>query len=113
MTQPSQLVKLCTAKVRRAAVEGCTGKLRMIKDRGYRCPNREVHLNPMLTGYCDSGWHEGNKINKPTCRFWITCPCDCHTRLSQIAAMTGTERLLVDNSSWTSGNTFIQVSLTE
>lgn len=113
MTQPKQLVKYCTAKVRRAAIGDCGGKLRLVSDRGYLCPNKEMHLNPMLTGYCDSGWHEGNKINKPTCRFWVTCPCDCHTQLSRIADLTGTERVLIDNSTWTSGNQFVQVSLTE
>jgi hypothetical protein len=69
---------------------------------------------PLLTGFCDSGWHEGNKIDKPTCRFWVTCPCECHTQISRIAALTETERTMIDNSTWTADrNLFVRVSLTE
>jgi hypothetical protein len=109
------VLKTCTAQVRRAAaIEICSTELRFVKDRGQVCNNREQHVNPLLTGFCNSGWHEGNKIDKPTCRFWITCPCDCHTKLSRIAWLTNTERTLVDNSTWVSDRTaFVQVSLTE
>lgn len=111
MTQAVQ--KLCTIRVRKAAqMVECSTPLKL-RDREYICPNRKIHVNPFVTGFCDSGWHEGYKINKPTCRFWMVCPCDCHTMLCRMAAMTQTERVLVDESTWVSGNTFVQVSLTE
>ena len=111
MTQA--VLKVCTVKVRKAAQLVDCGTTLKLRDREYICTNRQMHVMPILTGFCDSGWHEGYKIDKPTCKFWMTCPCDCHTQLSRMAVMTETERVLVDNSSWTSGNTFVQVSLTE
>jgi len=110
MTQAVQ--KLCTVRVRKAAQMVECGTTLKLRDREYICPNREMHVHPFVTGFCDSGWHEGYKIDKPTCRFWMVCPCDCHTQLSRMAAMTETERVLVDESTWVSGNTFVQVSLT-
>jgi hypothetical protein len=46
MTGPKQLIKACTAKVRRAAIEECGGNQRQIQDRGLLCENRANHLNP-------------------------------------------------------------------
>jgi len=111
MTQAVQ--KLCTVRVRKAAQMVDCGTRLILREREYICPNRKTHVLPFVTGFCDSGWHEGYKINKPTCKFWMTCPCDCHTQLSRMAALTETERVLVDESTWVSGNTFVQVSLTE
>jgi hypothetical protein len=111
MTQAVQ--KLCTVRVRKAAQMVDCGTRLILREREYVCPNRKTHVMPFVTGFCDSGWHEGYKINKPTCKFWMTCPCDCHTQLSRMAALTETERVLVDESTWTAGGTFVQVSLTE
>lgn len=112
MTQAQ--LKACTAKVRRAAIGACDGQMRLVSDRGYICNNRVNHLNPMVTGFCHSGWHEGYKIDKPTCKHWVTCPCDCHTQLSRMAALTESERVLVDNSFWVPDRTgLVQVSLAE
>lgn len=114
MTQP-QLPKACTARVRKAAeFEPCNTKLINKKDYGYVCPNRQVHVMPLITGFCHSGWHEGMKIDKPTCKFWITCPCDCHTSLSRMYAMTDTERVMVNNSTYVPDRgSFVRVSLTD
>lgn len=111
MTQAA--LKACTVRVRKAAQMIECGTPLKLRDREYICPNRQMHVLPFVTGFCNSGWHEGHKIDKPTCKFWMTCPCDCHTQLSRMAAMTETERVLVDESTWTPGNTFVQVSLTE
>lgn len=95
MTQPAP--KACTVRVRRAAaLENCGTVLPKSGD----CPNKSNHLHPMVTGFCNSGWHEGQKIDKPTCRFWLLCPCDCHTQLSRMAFLTDTVRMLVDNSTY-------------
>lgn len=102
--------KTCTIKVRRAAeIEPCGSTLKFIKDRGQVCPDKEMHLNPIPTGFCHSGWHEGQKINKPTCKFWINCPCDCHTRISMMMVLTDTERLLQDNSTWAAPQLFVMI----
>jgi hypothetical protein len=67
------------------------------------CPNRDYHILSMKTGYCSSGWCEGTKARdwrgRPvaTCRFFMTCPCECHEMLWRMAAMTETERILHDN----------------
>lgn len=117
MTQatPKPLQKLkpkpCTARVRRAAeIEPCGVILRTIKDYGQICPNKAQHLNPFVTGFCHSGWHEGQKVNKPTCKFWETCPCDCHTTISRMMVLTETDRTLQDNSTWRPPEQFIMVN---
>lgn len=112
MTQPKlakPVIKNCTEKVRRGAqVQTCGTLLKT-----GRCQQRDEHLLPFLTGFCDSGWHEGHKVDKPTCKFWVTCPCECHAQLSIMMEMTGQERTLVDNSTFRPKDTFVRVSLTE
>jgi len=111
MTQA--ILKVCTANVRKPLIEPCGETLR--KTEGTMvCPNRAMHLLPFVTGFCNSGWHEGHKIPKPTCRFWQTCPCDCHTMLSRMASMALIERVVVDNSTYVPDRGgFVRVSLTE
>lgn len=110
LANPTVAPKVCPTLVRKGGtVQKCGTTL-----RAGRCSNRENHLLPFESGFCNSGWHEGHKINKPTCKFWVTCPCECHTVLSKMAEMAGTERSLVDNSTFqVDRGAFVRVSLTE
>lgn len=109
MTAPV-LAKTCPARVRDGGkMVPCDQQL----TRGL-CSNRGVHVNPIVTGFCNSEWHEGLKINKPTCKYWMTCPCDCHTKISAMYALTGDDRPMIDNSTYLPERaSFVRVSLTE
>lgn len=114
MTQPKLatpvVLRNCAVEVRRGSkIEKCGHTLKSAK-----CSKRDEHLLPFVTGFCNSGWHEGHKVNKPTCRFWLTCPCECHTTISLMAEMTDTPRNLIDNSTYAPNrDAFVRVSLTE
>lgn len=71
---------------------------------GEECPRRRTeHIRPMRTGYCNSGWCEGMKPKSysglpcPTCKFWLTCPCDCHELVSMMFMQSEMPRQLIDN----------------
>jgi hypothetical protein len=70
------------------------------------CPNKDVHLLPIKTGFCSNGWCEGSKATDwrgrpaPTCQFYVTCPCKCHDDLDRLFAMTESERILVETSGY-------------
>lgn len=113
MTQPklaTPVMKNCTTQVRRGSkVEDCGNRI-----QSGRCSKKGQHLHPFVTGYCNSGWHEGFKIDKPTCKFWVTCPCECHARISLMAELTNTDRAMVDNSTYVPDReAFVRVSLAE
>lgn len=112
MTQPSAL-KACTIKVRRAAQLVPCGTILRKKESELVCIGKSLHVNPMVTGFCNSGWHEGLKINKPTCKFWVTCPCDCHTQLARMFELAGMARPgAVDNSTYVADDGgFTRISL--
>lgn len=109
--------KTCTSKVRRAAsIQACADTIKTVtrdKVKYEICPNKENHLHPMVTGFCHSGWHEGHKINKPTCKFWIVCPCDCHTNISRMMEIAEMERVLQDNSNWSPPKIFVRIDRAE
>lgn len=101
---PSALkVLTCGRKVRRMGqIERC-GK-EYLAGQG-QCPIT-THLHKMKTGHCLQGWCEGSKAvdwrgnPAPTCKMMLTCPCDCHTMLDKMFAMTGHERLPMDVSGY-------------
>lgn len=70
------------------------------------CPNRDLHLMKMKTGYCNNGWCEGTKAKSssgqpaPSCKFYLTCPCKCHDMVDKMFEMSGMERILVDKSEY-------------
>lgn len=108
---PAAKPKFCVSKIREVAeVKVCNYKLKT-SQFGDICPNREQHLHPMLTGFCQAGWHEGLKINAPTCKYYVNCPCDCHAQLNRMYQMTGDERVLVNNSTWRPANPYVLPSL--
>lgn len=109
---PAAKPKFCVSKIREVAdIRACNVKLRFHQIMGDICPSRENHLYPMVTGPCQAGWHEGLKINAPTCKFYINCPCDCHTQLNRMYDLTGEERILVNNSTWKPNNPYVLPSL--
>lgn len=67
------------------------------------CINRKNHVHKYRTGFCIDGHCEGTNFEyRPgkyykTCTFWLTCPCECHTKISEIYAMTKRERLTVED----------------
>lgn len=94
----------CKAKVRHGGkVEPC-GKKYLAANKV--CPERDEHLHRLKTGFCYNGWHEGDNPTDwkgkpvPTCEFFVTCPCDCHTKLGKLFEMTGQERILVESSAY-------------
>lgn len=101
-------LKTCKSKVRRGSrIEPCNrdylpGTLNNPK----QCPDKSKHMLPFLSGFCHSGWHEGTKAldgkgnPAPTCKLYMTCPCDCHTKLFRLFEITGKERILVDSSGY-------------
>lgn len=116
---PAAKPKFCTSKIREIAeVKVCNFKLKSHwSGMGDECPNKENHLNPMLSGFCHSGWHEGTKAvtasgkPAPTCKHYINCPCDCHARLNRMFQLSGQERILVDQSQWKADNPYVLPSL--
>lgn len=60
----------------------------------------------MKTGFCNSGWHEGSKPVSysgkaaPTCKHFLTCPCECHAVYDQMFKVSGMPRIAVDNSGY-------------
>lgn len=73
---------------------------------GDPCPNRFNHVLPMITGFCSSGWHEGDEATNyagkpaPTCKFYLTCPCKCHVELDKMFNMAEKMRELVNRSEY-------------
>jgi len=115
---PAAKPKFCVSKIREVAeIKQCNVKLKNHPLGGEYCPNRDNHLYPIPTGFCSSGWHEGMKARTesgkpaPTCRFYVNCPCDCHTKLNRMYQLAGEERVLVDNSDWKPESTFVMPSL--
>lgn len=91
----------CKNKIRRSGEIVPCGKQYLRGDGTVKCPDREFHVTALVTGYCSNGWHEGSKAvdwrgnPAPSCEFYLTCPCKCHTDLDKLFAMTGKERILV------------------
>lgn len=105
--------KVCTSKVRNnSEVKACRKSY-----TSYLCPDRANHLLPMVTGFCNSGWHEGTKPRSPsgkaapTCKEYVRCPCDCHTQLWRMFELSQSERVLVDNSDYLPDSSFVRVAL--
>lgn len=110
---PAAKPRFCTSKIREIAeVKECNFKLKTHwSGVGDECPNRENHLHPLLSGFCHSGWHEGQKIPAPTCKHYLNCPCKCHSDLNRMYEMAGEPRILVNNSTWKPANVFVMPSL--
>lgn len=74
---------------------------------GQTCPNKASHILRFKTGWCENGWCEGIKPKTksgnpaPSCKFYLTCPCSCHTMLDKMFTQSGMERLLVEKSEYT------------
>lgn len=117
---PAAKPKFCTSKIREVVeVKVCGVKLRTLPYGGDYCPNKENHLFAMPTGFCHSGWCEGTKgilengKFAPTCKWHINCPCECHAKLNRLFHMAGSERILVDESSWHPDNPFVLPRMAE
>lgn len=112
---PSAKPKFCVSKIRDVAeLKVCNSKLQPHPLGGDAwCPNRDNHLWPIVTGFCQSGWHEGIKarsaagVAAPTCKLFINCPCRCHADLNRMFDLVGEERILVNNSEWKPESTFV------
>ena len=100
--------KKCTRLVKRQTEQGvkkvpCGG---VLKNASSPCPNRDMHILPFKTGYCNNGWCEGIKPRTksgnaaPSCTFYGTCPCECHDMLDKMFAMSKMERILVEKSDY-------------
>lgn len=103
MATPAALkLKTCTKTVRQGSKIVKCGKQYL----GDKCPDKGIHVLALVTGFCDSGWHEGTKATdwrgRPagTCKFFQTCPCECHNEIGKLFELTGTERILVDSSGY-------------
>lgn len=70
------------------------------------CGNELHHVSKYKTGFCAKGWCEGKKPKTfrgepaPTCKMWSTCPCECHSQLDKMYAMSGKAREVVNSSEW-------------
>jgi hypothetical protein len=77
-----------------------------VKERCHGPDSDGFHLNPFKSGFCGNGWCEGIKAKDwrgnpaPTCKFWETCPCNCHDAVSMMFDMAGMERILMENSGY-------------
>lgn len=71
-----------------------------------RCPERADHMMKYKTGFCGNKYCEGTAKKSasgkpaPTCKFWKTCPCNCHKMFDQMFTMSEMPRILVDNSGY-------------
>lgn len=71
-----------------------------------RCPDRADHMMKYKTGFCGNGYCEGTAKKSasgkpaPTCKWWKTCPCKCHSMFDQMFTMSEMPRILVDNSAY-------------
>lgn len=94
-------IKTCAAMIRKDGERVTCGKLFT-----ERCPNSDVHIMALKTGFCANGWHEGDKAKDwrgnpaPTCKFILVCPCNCHDTLDKLYHMTDMERVVVDASGY-------------
>lgn len=106
LPQTKKQAAVCNKPVRQgSAIKDCGTKYLT-----ERCHNSSNHMLPMLTGFCKSGWHEGDKIDKPTCKEYLYCPCECHTNLWLMFEMTGRERVMMNNSTWKPGGNFVMAA---
>lgn len=77
-----------------------------------RCDNYDSHMLPFTSGFCDSGWHEGDAPKDfqggpaPSCKLWMICPCECHIKYDKMFLMSEMERQLVYNSKYVFHDTF-------
>lgn len=96
-------VRPCSVMVRRQEkVEPCGAPL-----HGEKCSQRDLHMLPFETGFCNSGWHEGYKVDKPTCQYYAICPCRCHQDLWIMFELAERERTLQDNSTYRPPSLFV------
>lgn len=71
-----------------------------------KCEASDEHMLPFVSGFCCNGWHEGENAKDqkgnpvPTCKLWLICPCECHSKWDTIYEVSEMERALVDNSSY-------------
>lgn len=83
-------------------LEVCPG---ILNDLGI-CVKQDTHIMKIKTGFCSNGWHEGTKAKTkggnpaPTCKFYLTCPCKCHSDLHKLYKMTEKQRELVNKSDY-------------
>lgn len=69
------------------------------------CPRRRLeHIRNLKTGHCHTGWCEGLKPKGPvsgnpcpTCKQWLTCPCDCHDLVSMMFKVNSLPRVTMEN----------------
>lgn len=96
-------VKTCKEQTRNS-VTGIGEPCNTEHPEGSECPRRRTeHMLPFQTGWCHSGFHEGLKPRSfsgqpcPTCKFWLTCPCDCHDLVSMMFQANNLPRVAMEN----------------
>lgn len=105
---PKTKIKACDKKVRRGSeLVTCGMPMRATGDFGaMECKNWQMHVLPFVTGWCNSGYHEGTKPKDAsgkavrTCHIIMRCPCDCHTQVEKMFEISGLPRIHLDNPEW-------------
>ncbi len=111
--------KVTTCKKKRKDKYGKIDTCGLVMQSGL-CPERAEHIQPMVTGFCLHGAHEGEralgasgKQLKP-CHFWMTCPCPCHVKFDAMYLAAGMIRDFRDISGYEPPkNTFVMPTLDE
>jgi len=105
---PKNKLPLCTASVKgevTLTVAPCGTQI-TLRDQRFWCRNNANHLMKYKTGFCENGNCEGSAKKthdgRPmvTCKWWLVCPCDCHTMFDMMYKQSGMPRVLVDNSGY-------------
>jgi len=112
---PKPKMKACKAKVKdnTGATLDCPGIIVNEEGRDLLCTNKANHIGKLKTGYCNDGWHEGEKklsyAGNPvrSCLLWRVCPCECHAVYDRMFSEMGMERLVQDNSGYHVERTFV------
>lgn len=94
---------LCKQKIKGDDLEITTCNGRIVNER---CQNKDRHILPFKTGFCNSGKCEGAALKDAEgvaykhCMFWMTCPCDCHKIFDMMFREAEMPRVPVDNSGY-------------
>ena len=102
---PAAIKVKCTAPVKDEQTLTMRECGTVLASKGALCRNRAEHC-VIRTGFCENGNCEGTNKKSysgkamPTCKFWKTCACTCHTSYDMMFKMSEMERQVVDNSGY-------------
>lgn len=100
---PKLRTRICTTEIREGSKRVPCGKLQMMREGAFICPNRENHILPFMTGFCHAGFHEGQRAKTfkgnpaKTCDKWLTCACECHDTVTLMFELANMERVVIEN----------------